>query len=46
VIMTGGYAALIWNRLGFETIFDVNLTMKGIVYALDPGLRRGRPPAF
>jgi type III pantothenate kinase len=46
VIMTGGYAALIWNRLGFETIFDVNLTMKGIAYALDAKLRAGRPRAF
>jgi type III pantothenate kinase len=46
VIMTGGYAALIWNRLGFETIFDVNLTMKGIAYALDAKLRAGTPRAF
>jgi type III pantothenate kinase len=46
VIMTGGYAALIWNRLAFETVFDVNLTMKGVAYALDAKLRSGRKQAF
>jgi type III pantothenate kinase len=40
VIMTGGYSALIWNRLSFETVFDLNLTLKGIAYAFDPGLRK------
>ena len=40
VIMTGGWAGLIWKQLSFETTFDLNLTLKGIAYAIDSMLRR------
>lgn len=40
VIMTGGWAGLIWKHLAFETLFDLHLTLKGIAYALDGGLRK------
>lgn len=40
VLMTGGYSALVWDSLCFETTFDADLTLKGIAYAIDPALRR------
>jgi type III pantothenate kinase len=48
VIMTGGWAAILWKHLCFETVLDRDLTLKGIAYAVDPGLRktgRGRATA-
>jgi type III pantothenate kinase len=39
VILTGGQAVVIKNDLGFESVYDPYLTLKGIAYAVDPGLR-------
>lgn len=35
VILTGGFANVLFNQLNVETIFDPNLTMKGIKYIHD-----------
>jgi type III pantothenate kinase len=40
VILTGGQAALIKDDLSFATVYDPHLTLKGISYAVDAGLRR------
>ena len=40
VILTGGQAALIKDDLPFDVTYDPHLTLKGIAYAVDPGLRR------
>lgn len=42
ILMTGGYSALVWDSLCFQTTFDPDLTLKGIAYAMDPALRKGR----
>jgi type III pantothenate kinase len=42
VILTGGQAELLKDDLGFETVYDPYLTLKGIAYAVDPGLRLKR----
>jgi type III pantothenate kinase len=39
VILTGGQALLLKDGLSFEVIYDPHLTLKGISYAVDPGLR-------
>jgi type III pantothenate kinase len=40
IIVTGGRSELIWNDLDLEVRYDPHLTLKGIAYAVDPGLRR------
>jgi type III pantothenate kinase len=40
VLLTGGQAALIKDDLSFEVVYDPHLTLKGIAYAVDRGLRR------
>lgn len=39
VIFTGGYCGLVKNDLSFEAEFVPQLTLKGIAYAVEPGLR-------
>jgi len=43
IVLTGGQAAFIRNDLPFEVTYDPHLTLKGIAYAVDPGLRRRSP---
>jgi type III pantothenate kinase len=46
VVLTGGYSELVKDDLGFEAVYAPQLTLKGIAYAVDPGLRkRGGPGA-
>jgi type III pantothenate kinase len=40
ILMTGGYSGLVCDSLGLEAVFDPDLTLKGIAYAMDPGLRK------
>ena len=40
VVLTGGQAVLIKDDLPFDAVYDPHLTLKGIAYAVDPGLRR------
>lgn len=40
VILTGGQAVLIKDDLPFDVTYDPHLTLKGVAYAVDPGLRR------
>lgn len=42
VVLTGGHCDLVRNDLSFESEFDPQLTLKGIAYAVEPGLR---PPS-
>jgi type III pantothenate kinase len=42
VVFTGGYCELVRDDLSFEADFAPQLTLKGIAYAVEPGLR---PPA-
>jgi type III pantothenate kinase len=39
VVVTGGHCELVRNELPFEALFEPDLTLKGIAYAVDPGLR-------
>jgi type III pantothenate kinase len=39
VILTGGQAVLIKDDLSFDSTYDPHLTLKGIAYAVDAGLR-------
>jgi type III pantothenate kinase len=39
VLLTGGQAVLIKDDLPFEAVYDPYLTLKGIAYAVDRGLR-------
>jgi type III pantothenate kinase len=41
VILTGGWGGSISAHLGFSNVFDPSLTLKGIAYGIEPGLRRG-----
>jgi type III pantothenate kinase len=40
VILTGGFSGLVCEHLAFKTVYDPALTLKGVAYALDKGLRR------
>jgi type III pantothenate kinase len=40
VIVTGGRSELIWKDLDLEVRYDPHLTLKGLAYAVDAGLRR------
>lgn len=40
VILTGGQADLIKDDLDFDVVYDPHLTLKGIAYSVDAGLRR------
>lgn len=42
VVFTGGHSELLKQDLGFEATFDQQLTLKGIAYAIEPGLRPPR----
>ncbi len=39
VIVTGGQAEMFHEALGFESVYDPHLTLKGLAYAVDAGLR-------
>jgi type III pantothenate kinase len=40
VVLTGGQVGLIKDDLPFDVVYDPHLTLKGIAFAVDPGLRR------
>jgi type III pantothenate kinase len=40
VVLTGGHCELVKEELPFEAVFDPELTLKGIAYAVEPALRR------
>ena len=42
VVFTGGHSNLLEEDLGFEAVFDPQLTLKGIAYAIEPSLRPPR----
>jgi len=42
IVLTGGYCDLVRDELSFESEFAPQLTLKGIAYAVEPGLR---PPS-
>ncbi len=42
VVFTGGHSELIKDDLAFEAVFAPQLTLKGIAYAVEPGLRPRR----
>ena len=39
VVVTGGQAETIRAALGFESVYDPHLTLRGVAYAIDPRLR-------
>lgn len=42
VVFTGGHSELLKDEVPFEAVFDMDLTLKGIAYAITPALRRRR----
>lgn len=39
VVFTGGHCELLRDEVAFEAVFDPELTLKGIAYAVEPSLR-------
>ena len=44
VIVTGGRSELVWEDLDLEIRYDPHLTLKGLAYAVDAGLRHRAGP--